>query len=364
MSVLDKKLYIVIASNGVGGAEKRFVDIYKDLVFQGKECYLVLPMFLKNTLLGNVDDFILSNVKFIKMYKWSYIFFCFKLFFSIVIKEKKGAHFHYPLNPPFFLHFFSKNTFSISFCHSSLVPKFTTESFGLTFQRMASSYATRIDILNKPVLDAFLAKNPWAYNKVSLTPKGTYVSIQKVKEDLFKKNEFVFMSRLVKGKGVESFLKLIPVVNKIYEDYNLAKPSFKIAGDGDLREFVEAELLILNKININVEYCGFVDPDCIFKDALCVFSLQEKTNYPSRVVAEALSYGCNVIVLDVGDTRSFGNMEGLHYLNTSYNNLESILLEISPPDKKTAYKIAKNAKNIFSNSSYLDYFNSLRRTGV
>jgi len=132
-------------------------------------------------------------------------------------------------------------------------------------------------------------------------------------------------------------------------------------GDGYLRNFVINKTSELNKNNINVFYEGYAEPGNVFPNALCVFSLQENTNYPSRVVAEALCYGCNVIATDVGDSRCFGNLEGLFYIekfdNSFYYLIENI---INSSYLNNNHEIISNsAKNKFSNKDYLNYFNSL-----
>lgn len=356
----NKKLYIVIASNGVGGAERRFVDIFKGLVEQGHDCYLVLPSFLKNRLLNELDVFFLNNVIYIDMNKWSYLAFCYKLYFLLIRSQGNETHFYYPLNPPFFLHLLNnKCSYSISFCHSSLVPKITLKSYGLTMLRLASIFAKNIDVLNQPILEEFLISNPWAKNKCSLTPKGTYVSktgIGKIKE---KYNKFVFMSRLIENKGVDVFIKLVPEINRILADMGIVNPSFHIAGEGPLSEYVIHEVKNLKAQDINIYYEGFCEPRDIFKDAICVFSLQNITNFPSRVIAEALCHGCHVIALDTGDTKNFGNLAGLHYLDIEYKYLNEIIKYIISFEAVVARRISTESIEYFSSKEYIDYFYNL-----
>ena len=356
----NKKLYIVIASNGVGGAERRFVDIFRGLIEQGHDCYLVLPGFLKDRLLNELDDFFLAHVISIDMNRWSYLTFSYKLYFILIRNSGYDSHFYYPLNPPFFLHILNKKcTYSISFCHSSLVPRITLNSFGLTMLRLASIFSKNIDVLNQPVLDNFLISNPWAKNKCSLTPKGTYVTKNKIDKIKKKDNKFVFMSRLIEGKGVDVFIKLVPKIHRILTEIGIANPSFHIAGEGPLGNYVTEEVEKLKKYNINVFYDGFCKPKDVFSNALCVFSLQDKTNFPSRVIAEALCYGCHVVALDTGDTKNFGGLVGLYYLDIEYKSLNEIIKFIILSDNVTTSRISKESIKHFSNEEYIKYFYNL-----
>lgn len=356
----NKKLYVVIASNGVGGAERRFVDIFKGLIEQGHDCYLVLPGFLKDRLLNELDDFFLAHVITIDMNRWSYLTFSYKLYFMLIRNSGYNSHFYYPLNPPFFLHILNKKcTYSISFCHSFLIPKITLKSFGLTMLRVASIFSKNIDVLNQPVLDDFLISNPWAKNKCSLTPKGTYVAkngIDKIQE---KSNKFVFMSRLIEGKGVDIFIKLVPKIHRILTEIGIANSSFHIAGEGPLIAYVVEEVEKLKTCNINAFYEGFCRPKNVFNNALCVFSLQDKTNFPSRVIAEALCYGCHVVALDTGDTKNFGNLAGLYYLDIEHKLLNEIIKCIVSSNAVTSSIISKESIEYFSNKEYIDYFYKL-----
>ena len=82
--------------------------------------------------------------------------------------------------------------------------------------------------------------------------------------------------------------------------------------------------------------------------------MQEATNYPSRVVAEALSYGCNVITSDTGDTREFGELKGLFYyltINELFSAIDDVMNE-----KFDTKEIADEAVVRFSSKEYIDYF--------
>lgn len=82
--------------------------------------------------------------------------------------------------------------------------------------------------------------------------------------------------------------------------------------------------------------------------------MQDATNYPSRVVAEALSNGCNVIASDTGDTRDFGELKGLFYYSTIDELFKSIDNVMN--DKFKTNEIIDSAVVRFSSEDYINYF--------
>ncbi|MCZ8501937.1 hypothetical protein O9853_14580 [Vibrio lentus] len=100
------KKYIVMVSGGIGGAEKRFFDIFKGLVTYDKEIYLVLPSCLFN-LISESEDVqpYLCNIVIVDMPAWSPIRFAWRFYNDVLKVAKNEDVFHYPLSPLFFYTF-------------------------------------------------------------------------------------------------------------------------------------------------------------------------------------------------------------------------------------------------------------------
>jgi len=81
--------------------------------------------------------------------------------------------------------------------------------------------------LNKTVLNEFVENNKSLKNKCTQTPNGTYFNSNIENKINKKKCKFVFISRLVNGKGVDKFLEIIPSIDKIVKTKELT-PSFHI----------------------------------------------------------------------------------------------------------------------------------------
>lgn len=348
-------IYITIPSSGVGGAERRFVDIFIGLVQKNMPVYLVIPSFLYIPLFEEIKEEYSKNIILLEINKWSFVKFCYKFFLFFIKKSRPGDHFHYPLNPLFFFHLFNKTTYSISFCHSSIIPSFKSKSGGLILQRLSIRWSRKIDILNISVFDSFVKKFPKYAKKVTVTPGGTYIRNIEIKEN--NRDKIVFLSRLVPGKGVDTFIELVQKIDKYLKNkYSLTIP-FYIYGEGPLKEYVIEKTNELKGNNIDIIYGGFAKVSDIFPNSKCVFSLQDVTNYPSRVIAEALSYGCNVIASDTGDTKEFGNLLGLWYFSTIDELFEKIdfILE----NKFNSNEIINSANKRFTSEKYIDYFSQV-----
>ncbi|QKF58967.1 glycosyltransferase [Aliarcobacter lanthieri] len=315
--------------------------------------FLVIPKFLYPKLFKNISKDYSKNIFLLDMNKWSFIRFIYQYGIFFIKNAKPSDHFHYPLNPLFIFHLFNSTSYSISLCHSSDLPSFKSRSGGLFLQRLSMKWAKNIDILNKSLFNIFAHSFPKYISKTSVTPGGTYIRKQDIKQDI-KKDKFIFLSRLAYGKGVETFIKLLPQIDSYVKNkYSLAI-SFYIFGDGILKQFVKEQVDYLKQSGIDINYGGFVTAETVLPNTKCIFSMQDATNYPSRVIAEGLSYGCNVIASDTGDTREFGELKGLFYYSTIdelFRAIDNIIM-----DEFNINDIIDSAIVRFSSESYINYF--------
>lgn len=347
------KKFIILASGGIGGAEKRFFDIFKAMVDAGDNVYLVLPSCLYY-LLGTNESEISSRVILIDMEVWSPIKFICKLYFTVVYKSNSTDVFHYPLNPAFFLHFYPVRKFSLSYCYCYSRPKLGWNK-ALSLQWLASLFASRIDILNSTIYSEFQLASLRGNRKASLTPGGTFIYPPKL-ELTNKELRFSFLSRMEEGKGLDVLFKVIPIIHNYYHLIGNSDVVFDIFGSGSLSAYVSDLAIDMKQKGIDVNYHGFVDSSSVFPKSKVVFSLQEKTNYPSRVVGEALINGCEVIILNSGDSKEFGQLEGLHYLCEDLSNIRDVLRTIMNSNVLKARCISNGAREKFCSQDYIDYF--------
>ena len=68
-----------MVSPGASGAEKRFFDIFCELLDRGKKIYMIMPSMLANVLRTEYPDRdVCEHIIEIKMKKWSRIGFIYK----------------------------------------------------------------------------------------------------------------------------------------------------------------------------------------------------------------------------------------------------------------------------------------------
>jgi glycosyltransferase involved in cell wall biosynthesis len=223
-------------------------------------------------------------------------------------------------------------------------------------------FAEKIDVLSPAVFSAM--KGYRTATHMSLTPGGTYV-IPTASVDSAKLPLVVFIGRLVPLKGIEHFLDILPA---LWITLNKNSPfgfQFKIAGYGSLEGIVQSRVEQLADSGIPISFIGYSSSETLLNQAAVVLSLQEVTNYPSRVVAEALFAGCGVIVRDTGDSRAFGEgIPGLTYCQPKLDALQladqiSTLLKRVILEPGFAGKVRTAAIDRFSSADYIAYFQKL-----
>ncbi len=181
-----------------------------------------------------------------------------------------------------------------------------------------------------------------------------------------KKSPVVAMiGRLEPGKGINDFLDIFPEIWAIIKDSAPSGFQLRIAGTGSLLNDVRHKIASMQSNGIAIHYNGFVQVDEFLKDVSVVLSMQELTNYPSRVVAEALISGACVIIRNTGDSKMFGEiLPGLLYCNADLdaNELASLMLSVFQKYKdndQLGDDIRQKAQEAFCSKKYIDYFDSI-----
>lgn len=239
------------------------------------------------------------------------------------------------------------------------VPALFGGTVASTWSWLSFFFAARIDVLSPSIFSAMQRYS--TAPKMSLTPGGTYLLPPTVKV-VCKVPTVVFLSRLIPGKGVEDFLNVLPEIWTKMRERSPRLVSFQIAGYGSLEPGVIARVAELADMGVPVSFVGYVTADELFSVSAVVLSMQDITNYPSRVVAEALMLGCGVIVRDTGDSRKFGDdVPGLLYCSAQLDARElasqiELLLECVLHESGFQDSVRSVASNKFSAGQYIDYF--------
>jgi glycosyltransferase involved in cell wall biosynthesis len=352
--------YIVISSPSYGGAEKRFFDVFTSLARKGDDVIFIAPdPLIQQLKLDHPDredifDFLLG----VPIYKWSRLKFLLALR-RLLRTLPRCASYHYPLNCLWPLHLGRGDRVSMSMVDCTLVPALFGGTVAGAWSWLSFFFVAKIDVLSPSIFEALQRYS--TASKMSLTPGGTYVVPFTVRTAC-KEPIVVFLSRLIPGKGVEDFLSILPEIWNKLDKRGTLRVTFKIAGYGSLEPWVIGRVAELAGRGVPISFIGFSTAEDLFAVSSVALSMQDITNYPSRVVAEALMAGCGVIVRDTGDSRKFGNdVTGLVYCGQELVAQElacqiELLLGRILHEVGFQELVRSGAQDKFNAKQYIDYF--------
>ena len=225
------------------------------------------------------------------------------MLWSAIIKNRI-SHVHYPVGPSTFsyIHSFVAKTSGVSYS-TSIVNSTTTsrKQLGLksrTIWDRTIKKASKIDMLSNGILKNIKEMYP-TLPPHSISP-CSFSDYTKSKTSSSKNYDFVLMSRMVPKKGHDLFLDALEHIKKFRNKNTESISNIGIFGSGPLLEHIKERTKSLPDFNIEIGYSK--DPFEIFSKTKFFLSLQEKENYPSQSILEAMSCGAIVIATDVGET--------------------------------------------------------------
>ena len=352
--------YIVVVSPSYGGAERRFFDIFTGLRRTGVDVFLVAPSSLVDQLKTDHQERmdVFSALLPVTMGEWSRLEFV-RGFRKLLRTLPPGGSFHYPLNCLWPLHLGRGDRVSMSVADCTNVPGPFAGKRTSVWAWLAFFFTARIDVLSPAIFYAMRSYR--AASKMSLTPGGTFL-LPPPPVEARKSPTAVFLGRLVPGKGIDDFLDVLPDVWSLLRERALPGFTFQIAGYGSLKDHVAARVATLASAGTPIAFVGYAVAETLLAHSAVLLSMQEITNYPSRVVAEALMAGCGVIVRDTGDSREFGiDLPGLVYCRARLDAQEiadqlAILTDRVVHIPAFSQEMRDAACARFSSARYIDYF--------
>ncbi|MCT7975680.1 glycosyltransferase [Laspinema olomoucense] len=383
------KMYIVLIAVKIGGAEKRFIDIFYELVNLNKNTFLVVSQSIADYITNELP-FIHENVIILGNKQEPLLIFVIRYLHWLSKKIKEPGAYHYPINCLFFAHVFSKHQISSSFVQSDFNLSLPSLSYiksleyrekinackMLVKHKLLLHCSHKVDVLNPSVYYKLIHQHPEMSKKISQTTCGTYVNLNnflfqidsnQLKIQNQREQNIVFMSRMIpKAKGIEDFLGIIKEVYDLIKESNFSQVKFLIAGAGPLVPEVLSQINTLNqKYSIPIEFLGYQPSVKILIQSNIFLSFQKVNNYPSRVVAEALLSGTSVIIRDNGESRLFGDPHvGIEYVNDALVPIDVStaiikLLRQYQQDTYFSRKIHNAAVKRFCQSDTIKYFKKL-----
>lgn len=368
------------ASIPFGGAERRFAYLFLQLQRMKQDVCLITNESAYQKLefvIPEIKEF-QDNIFFPKSYSFTgssllkkikllqSIFFIKTVFYLL---RSNIHHIHFPVNPSGYAFFMSLLarwlgiTISCSVVNSLKKEKSDFSWIQYHLWKGVLNRCKWIDFLSpsiqKNLLHIFGSNQP-LFNCATISP----CSFSYVADMLFAKSnigldtlpekiiDVLFLSRFIKGKGIDLLLHAI----KILDDKKLAC-EFLIAGFGPLEE--EIKKITENLFHVKCKILYAKNSIEVLQQSKIVLSIQQYENYPSQILLEAAACGTAVIATDVGDTRMICNENNSLLINSDPHILASAietLIENTTLRNTLSQQLYKDVMENHSVENFSEYF--------
>ena len=367
---MNKSIYIVINNSGLSGTEKRMISIWDKLVDKYINIYLILSKE-NYKLLKNNNEFSLKEnqeKKIIIIYpkKNNFISYFFALL-KIRKKINNNSIVHFPLiYSPLFIFF--KNVKIITSWNSNYKPIINKKINIIHLIHIWLSFVKsyKIDILN-PSSFQFMNKFKFLSNKLSLNTAGSFAD-PNIFKPVKKKNYITFLSRFTEGKGIFKFLDSLPELDKLISDYKIENVEVHICGDGEFKKLIQKRINSFIYKNLIIKIYHTNKPEEILSLSKIFLSLQDRTNYPSKSLVEAMISGCFPVIRNSGDSKKMLDNSYNIFISDNFNSNEinNAMLSILRLEENV---FLKNSNNIridtikkFNLQNSVNYYSYLYKT--
>jgi glycosyltransferase involved in cell wall biosynthesis len=322
-----KRVFIILSTNHIGGAEKRFAGLWQ-FAHQHKEnweLHLVLTPTLKKHF-ENQKAFEWAFRQYnesIHLFEFENGFRGFKKSIRKFLEQHTGEDdvIHFVSDHPLTPSSFRKQVYSIT---ASSLKQYNFKGRLGHFVGVYLSH--RIDVLDPKVTKQLQNYFWFKSRQITQTSNSFCETDHYVPEP--KKDWLVFLGRFEKMKQFIPFINALPDIHQNIK--GLAGPDlhYFILGHGAQEE--EAKAFLEQKVfrDIPVSISFLPDPSEILNKSKVFFSLQLYNNYPSKSLLEALSAGNLAVVTDNGNTRDIALPSFSFYVPESFTS-EQLATEVA-----------------------------------
>jgi len=305
--VINKKLYLSLITNGILDSENniRVITLLGEKKIESISCTAetgpgnTTPDVAKKK--SGLRLFIGRNKMFVKSIL---IWISFAKEFRKVLKELNcnlvysiwtGGVFAWPLKKVFkFKLIYSYNDSTLDMVKRNITGIFNDSEL------WALKNADKIDFLSPGIVKSYkkMAGNI-PDNRVTITP-NSFIDYSRYYADSNKENNVVFLSRLWPNKNPLLFLESVKLFNEKYSDLSGIK--YFIIGEGGLEKEIINYISKNNLSNVRFEGKTY-EPWLYLRKSKVFISIQQVNNYPSQSLIEAMACENAIIASDVGETR-------------------------------------------------------------
>jgi glycosyltransferase involved in cell wall biosynthesis len=217
------------------------------------------------------------------------------------------------------------------------------------------SKGLKVDCLSDSIKNYIIALKPFSdfSSQINATPCSF---IDYSKTSIVKKEKVVcFSGRFTGGKGLDLIIAAIPLVLERHPDI-----AIWLLGEGPLQPLLDS---FIQKEKVRSYHIHFEqNPTEYLKRSLVFLSLQEKENYPSQALLEAMACGNAIVATDVGDTRKLVNESNGILVNPEPQCIAKAVCQLLDNPEK-ALRLGRNAREtVINNHNTERYFTYLKNT--
>jgi glycosyltransferase involved in cell wall biosynthesis len=343
-------VYYILPTTAIGGAEKRFIELWCYLQHQKKyplkliASHQLLKAIQQNeTLFQQVAPFVKDVITFDIDVTIPVIQFQKKLYQFICNNTSKKDILHFILLFPAFIYRLQHKKIVYSLTESSLQ---NVNINGKLLYWLSTFRSSLVDVLD-PQVYATLQKWLW-YKKSSIhnTP-GSFVDTQIFKPAASKQNQFVILGRFFYVKQVVKLMNMLPTICNEIEIANtgIKDYSFSFIGYGQQEEELKNILQLPSHTNLPITISMSHQPHVELAKSSVIFALQLRNNYPSKSLLEGLAAGNIALATDVGNTRKIAQPAYSYYVPEDFSATDIAqhlitILRLSPQEKQAKMNAA------------------------
>lgn len=314
---MKNPVYLVISSQHIGGAEKRFLAFWLYTQQQGRyPLHLVMtqPLYEQLGTVAELADMqrFQSAITVLPLGNQT-VQAAQRDWYAKIQHQPPAILLHFIMSYPLFLGKTAKKIFTLT--ESSL------RNLNYKGKLTVLSYCWQADMVD--ILDpatASLFKRYFPQRKPITQTVSSFVDA-----DLYapaplteKKNWLVFLGRFVAGKQIIGLVRALPLIHAQLTAQRLQAIRYFLLGYGEQMEAILRLLQQPEYQGIPIEVRFEANPVNILKYAKVFYSLQKNTNYPSKSLLEAMACGNLPIVTDVGSTRLIAPPECSFYVDEDF----------------------------------------------
>ena len=348
-----RSVYYIIPTNGIGGAEKRFIELWCYLQQHKSQFdfHLIISEKLHSALkaIPEIDKI---------LQPWSQKIITYRIDMNGSIWRSQKELYRFVCERTTaddILHFIlSFPTFIFPLKHSKTIYTLTESSLqnvnikGRVLYLINAFRAKYVDILDPGVHKKMSRYFFFKRNRITLTP-GSFVDTNVFKPAVHqqKENWFAFLGRFFFVKQVIELLQAVPLLCKELDAAGITNYKFIFLGFGQLEHGMKKIMNQPEYKKLPIEIKMTNNPEMILAKSKVFFSLQLKNNYPSKSLLEAMASGNIPLVTDVGTTRMMAAPEFSYYVPEHFSaaDIANQLISILSLDEKSMQIKMKAARD-------------------